>query len=290
MGLSYWISAWHVRLKQYYPDSSLNQDIKHSRVVTGVNNCHIYKEKKDLPDLPIRPHQPVTSEFISSGSSSDEENSSPRKKPRRRSSSSPDTKSDRKKKPSKEKKERKLTEKKSEKSLKDLHHNGGLEKASERKDYIKTATENGSVTTNGVCIPAELKPIEKGHRASTSSKHSSKDLKQSSKHHGSSSSSHKHKESKHSSRENKPDGSKSSSKPKSSSSSSSSKHRDKYVSNSGSSSSSASKLQDNNAVRNLTMALEEKTESSGSLKVSDSVKPLVSEPKKTKDLIETGNT
>ena len=270
----------------------MNQDIKHSRVVTGVNNCHIYKEKKDLPDLPIRPHQPITSEFISSGSSSDEENSSPRKKPRRRSSTSPDRKSDCKRKPGKDKKDRKISDKKSEKSLKDFHRNGGMDKAVERKDFIKTATENGGVTSNGVCIISELKSIEKSHQTSTSSKHSSKDLKQSSKHHissSSSSSSHKHKESKHTSRDNKPDGSKSSSKVKSSSSSSSSsRHQEKFVNNSSSPSTSASKLQDNNVVRNLTRALEEK--SSEVLGMSDSMKSQVSDPKKTKDLIETGNT
>ncbi|XP_066995273.2 uncharacterized protein [Anabrus simplex] len=37
--------AWHVRLKQYYPDSLNLQDVKHSRVVTAQ---HHYKEKKNL--------------------------------------------------------------------------------------------------------------------------------------------------------------------------------------------------------------------------------------------------
>ncbi|KAK7874562.1 hypothetical protein R5R35_013132 [Gryllus longicercus] len=37
--------AWHVRLRQYYPDCLNIQDIKHSRVVTAQ---HHYKEKKNL--------------------------------------------------------------------------------------------------------------------------------------------------------------------------------------------------------------------------------------------------
>lgn len=282
------IAAWHVRLKQYYPDSLLNQDIKHSRVVTGVNSCHTFREKKDLPDQPVRPHQPASSEFIASGSSSDEESSSPRKKPRRRSSSSPD----RKKKPNKDRKDKKPTEKKFEKSSKGLQSNGGVEEVACKRDFIKGSSESSSVTTNGVCVPSELKPIDKIHRVSTSSstpsKHSSsKDHKVSSKHHSgsNSSSSQKHKESKHSSRENQVDGSKSTSKAKSSSSSST-KHRDKQGS---SCNSLASKSKDNSAVRNLSTALEGKSASCENVKLNDT-KQIVSESKKTKDSSEPGHT
>ena len=281
--------AWHVRLKRYYPESSSNPDVRHSRIVTGVNNCHIYKEKKDLPDQPVRPPQTLTSEFLSSGSSTDEENSSPRKKPRHRSSS-PDVKSDRQKKVKKDKGERKLPEKKSDKSIKDFHSNGGLEKTVERKDNIRSSTSNGNATTNGVCIPSELKPLDKSHRVSSSSKHSSNDHKQISKHHhsssGSSSSNHKHKDSKHCRRGNKSDSSKSSSKPQSSSS----KHREKYGSISSISSSSISKHQDNAVVRNLTSALEEKSESSQNVKVKDVINTQAPETNKTKDPNEAGNT
>lgn len=261
-------------------------------MVTGVNNCHTYREKKDLPD--VRPHQIDTPDL--SGLSSDEENSSPRKK-QRKSSSSPDGRSDRKKKPSKDKKEKKVVDKKSEKSFKGVQSNGGLDSRPVKKDLPKSSTENGSVTTNGVCIPSELKPMEKSHHVSSSSgtpsKHShSKDHKSVSKHHSGGSSSQKHKDGKHSSRDGHPDGSKSSSKQKTSSSgsSSSSKHRDKQGSSSSSSSSSASKLKENNAVRNLSVALDDKPMSLNSININDAAKPMVSEFKKTKDSNESGNT
>lgn len=290
--------AWHVRLSQYYPESLLSQDIKHSRVVTGVNNCHIFREKKDLPDQPMRSHQPMSSDFVLSETSSDEENSSPRKKPRRRSSSSPDVRSDHKKTSHKDKKEKKVFDKKSDKSCKGSQSNGGLEAIPVKKDFIKSTTENGNASFNGVCVPSEPKPVDKIHKSvslpsSNSSKHTnSKDHKvsSSSKHHGSSSSSsQKHKESKHSSKESQVDGSKSSSKSKSSSSRSSSKHRDKHGSSS-SSSSSTSRLKENNAVRNLSVALEEKTLPSDCASLNDTVKPLMSEFKKTKDSSDIGNT
>ncbi|KAE8742285.1 hypothetical protein FOCC_FOCC012164 [Frankliniella occidentalis] len=290
--------AWHVRLSQYYPESLLSQDIKHSRVVTGVNNCHIFREKKDLPDQPMRSHQPMSSDFVLSETSSDEENSSPRKKPRRRSSSSPDVRSDHKKTSHKDKKEKKVFDKKSDKSCKGSQSNGGLETIPVKKDFIKSTTENGNASFNGVCVPSEPKPVDKIHKSvslpsSNSSKHTnSKDHKvsSSSKHHGSSSSSsQKHKESKHSSKESQVDGSKSSSKSKSSSSRSSSKHRDKHGSSS-SSSSSTSRLKENNAVRNLSVALEEKTLPSDCASLNDTVKPLMSEFKKTKDSSDIGNT
>ncbi|KAK3909469.1 Lysine-specific demethylase RSBN1L [Frankliniella fusca] len=141
--------AWHVRLSQYYPESLLNQEIKHSRVVTGVNNCHIFREKKDLPDQPVRSHQPMSSELALSETSSDEENSSPRKKQRRRSSSSPD----RKKKSHKDKKEKRFFEKKSEKSIKGNQPNGALETIPVKKDFTESTSENVNATTNGVCVP-----------------------------------------------------------------------------------------------------------------------------------------
>lgn len=283
--------AWHVRLKQYYTDSMLSQDIKHSRVVTGVNSCHTYREKRDLPD--VRPHQIVTPDL--SGLSSDEENSSPRKK-QRKSSSSPDARSDRKKKSSKDKKEKKIVDKKSEKSFKSIQSNGGLDSRPAKKDLPKSSSENGSVTTNGVCIPSELKPIDKSHHMSSSSatlsKHSSSKVhKSASKHHSGGGSSQKHKDSKHSSsRDGHSASSKSSSKQKtsSSSSSSSSKHRDKQ--SSSSTASSASKLKENYAVRNLSAALDEKSMSLSSINVNDAAKPIVSELKKTKDSSESGNT
>lgn len=43
-------AAWHVRLKQYYP--SRPDGIRHSRVVTGLNTSHVYKEKIASSDLP----------------------------------------------------------------------------------------------------------------------------------------------------------------------------------------------------------------------------------------------
>ncbi|XP_034251702.1 uncharacterized protein LOC117651631 [Thrips palmi] len=280
--------AWHVRLKQYYTDSLLSQDIKHSRVVTGVNNCHTYREKKDLPD--VRPHQIVTPDL--SGLSSDEENSSPRKK-QRKSSSSPDARSERKKKSFKDKKDKKVVDKKGETSFKGIQSNGGLDSRLLKKDLPKSSTENGSITTNGVCIPSELKPIDKSHHVSTSSatpsKHSnSKDHK--SKHHSGGGSSQKHKDSKHSSRDGHSDGSKSSSKQKLSSSSS--KHREKQGSSSSSSSSSSSKLKENNAVRNLSTALDDKSMGIGlnNINANNAAKPVVSELKKTKDSNESGNT
>lgn len=280
--------AWHVRLKQYYPDPLLSQDIKHSRVVTGVNNCHTYREKKDLPD--VRPHQIVTPDL--SGLSSDEENSSPRKK-HRKSSSSPDARSDHKKKSAKDKKEKKGVDIKSDKSFKGIQSNGELDSRPVKKELSKSSAENGSVTTNGVCIPSELKPIDKSHHVSTSSatssKHnSSKDHKSVFKHHSGGGSSQKHKD-KHSSRDGHSDGSRSSSKQKTSSSSSS-KHRDKHASGSSSTSSSVSKLKETNVVRNLSEALDDKPMSLNSINVNDAAKPMVSELKKTKDSNDGGNT
>lgn len=286
--------AWHVRLKQYYPESLLNQDIKHSRVVTGMNSCHTYREKKDLPDHSLRPHQPASSEFVLSESSSDDENSSC-KKQRRRSSSSPDAK---KKKSSKDRKDRKILEKKGEKTLKSVQSNGGLEGSTGKKD-VKTTSENGGVSMNGTYTASEIKAVDKIvdkiHRpptsSSTPSKHSNKEHKQSSKHHGSSSgssSSQKYRDNKHSSHKSQEDGSKSSSKSRSSSGSSF-KHKDKHGSSSSSTSNSASKLKENNAVRNLSAELGEKPISSDSVKIVDSLKPSIPELKEAKDASEVDN-
>ncbi|XP_069693273.1 uncharacterized protein [Periplaneta americana] len=51
--------AWHVRLKQYYPESMNLTDIKHSRVVTAQ---HHYKEKKNLEKACETPKKEVKEE------------------------------------------------------------------------------------------------------------------------------------------------------------------------------------------------------------------------------------
>ncbi|XP_075218895.1 uncharacterized protein LOC142323308 isoform X2 [Lycorma delicatula] len=46
--------AWHVRLKQYYPDEQNIQSMKLSRAVSGLTTQHLYKEKKtSLPGSAI---------------------------------------------------------------------------------------------------------------------------------------------------------------------------------------------------------------------------------------------
>ncbi|KAJ9584819.1 hypothetical protein L9F63_020840, partial [Diploptera punctata] len=53
--------AWHVRLKQYYPESLNMPDIKHSRVVTAQ---HHYKEKKNLEKACEIPKKEVKEESL----------------------------------------------------------------------------------------------------------------------------------------------------------------------------------------------------------------------------------
>ena len=55
----YLSTAWHVRLKQYYPETVSLPDVKHSRVVTAQ---HHYKEKKNLEKACETPKKEVKEE------------------------------------------------------------------------------------------------------------------------------------------------------------------------------------------------------------------------------------